>query len=108
MIVRQGPRPPIEHEPSFQPLASAAARAVPAAGARHLLQIAAARGTVNPEVPVDAAAADAVVQLMSRGLDVRAQVERRPALGRIVSVVSDRQISGQRSLRTLSNARARI
>jgi len=94
-IIGQGPRPPVEHEPSLQPLASPAARVL-AAGTRQLFQVASARRAVDPEVPVHAAVV--VVQLVSRRLDVRAQVERHPVLGRAVTVVPDRQISSQRPL----------
>lgn len=95
-IIGQGPRPPVEHEPSLQPLASTASRVL-AASTRQLFQVASARRAVDPEVPVDAAVV--VVQLVSRRLDVRAQVERHPVLGRAVTVVPDRQISSQWPLR---------
>jgi len=79
-VIGQGPRLPVEHEPSLQPFTSASASVIIATGTGKLFQIAAARRAVDPEVPVDARAV-VVVQLVSRRLDMRAQVERRLIIG---------------------------
>jgi len=93
VVIGQRPGPPVEHEPPFQPLASALT-----AGSGQLFQVAAARRAVDPEVSV-VRGGPVGVQLVSRGLDVRSQVEqRRLVAGRPVSVVSDRQVSGEWSL----------
>lgn len=88
-VIGQRPGSPVEHEPSFQPLSApfAAGR-----GTRQLLQVAAARRAVDPKAFV--VSRPVAVQLVSGGLDVRAQVER----DRAISVAPHGQVPGKGSL----------
>lgn len=98
VIIGQRSRPAVEHEPSFQPLATAATARVPAPRAGQLFQVTAARRAVNPKVSAGGSLVVPVVQLMSGRLYVCAQVERRLAASGAIVFVPHGQVPGQRSL----------